>query len=90
MQAGFLLDFICEEMGPYYYNQGVQDAQQLAREKLEDAVYEIEKPFVDWGDWWLSRLPPDRFAVCPPPKGAEGTRARLLFPLGGRRSRSVP
>ncbi len=34
-------------MGPYYYNQGVQDAQQHIRDKLEDAVYEIEKPFVD-------------------------------------------
>jgi uncharacterized protein (DUF2164 family) len=47
LQAGFLLDFISEQMGPYYYNQGVQDAQQLFRDKLEDAVYEIEKPFVD-------------------------------------------
>ena len=47
LQAGFLLDFISEQMGPYYYNQGVQDAQILFREKLEDAVYEIEKPFVD-------------------------------------------
>jgi len=47
LQAGFLLDFISEEMGPYYYNQGVQDAQALFREKLEDAVYEIEKPFKD-------------------------------------------
>jgi uncharacterized protein (DUF2164 family) len=47
LQAGFLLDFISEQMGPYYYNQGVQDAQALFREKLEDAVYEIEKPFVD-------------------------------------------
>ena len=47
LQAGFLLDFISEEMGPYYYNQGVQDAQALFREKLEDVVYEIEKPFKD-------------------------------------------
>jgi uncharacterized protein (DUF2164 family) len=47
LQVGFLLDFISEQMGPYYYNQGVQDAQQLFRDKLEDAVYEIEKPFVD-------------------------------------------
>ncbi|MBC7667541.1 MAG: DUF2164 family protein, partial [Gemmatimonadaceae bacterium] len=47
LQVGFLLDFISEQMGPYYYNQGVQDAQQLFRDKLDDAVYEIEKPFVD-------------------------------------------
>lgn len=47
LQAGFLLDFISEQMGPYYYNQGVQDAQTLFREKLEDVVYEIEKPLAD-------------------------------------------
>jgi uncharacterized protein (DUF2164 family) len=47
LQAGFLLDFISDEMGPYYYNQGVADAQTLFRAKLEDAVYEIEKPFKD-------------------------------------------
>lgn len=47
LQVGFLLDFISERMGPYYYNQGVADAQTLFQKKLEDAVYEIEKPFVD-------------------------------------------
>jgi uncharacterized protein (DUF2164 family) len=47
LQAGFLLDFISEQLGPHYYNQGVRDAQTLFQSKLEDVVYEIEKPIVD-------------------------------------------
>jgi len=45
--AEFLLDFIGERLGPHYYNQGLQDAQQLFRTKFEavlEAVYEIEQP----------------------------------------------
>ncbi|KMT64235.1 DUF2164 domain-containing protein [Catenovulum maritimum] len=45
--ADFLLDFISEHMGNYYYNRGVQDAQLVLQEKVEaitDALYEIEKP----------------------------------------------
>jgi len=45
--AEFLLDFIGERLGPYYYNQGLQDAQELFRTKFEavlEAVYEIEQP----------------------------------------------
>lgn len=45
--AQFLLDFITERIGPYYYNQGLHDAQALYQKKLEvitDAVYEIEQP----------------------------------------------
>jgi uncharacterized protein (DUF2164 family) len=43
----FLLDFISEELGPYYYNQGLYDAQAIFLKKVEvvgEAVYEIEKP----------------------------------------------
>ncbi len=47
LQLGFLLDFISEKMGPRFYNQGVRDAQTLFQSKLEDVVYEIEKPFSD-------------------------------------------
>ncbi|MBO9708401.1 MAG: DUF2164 domain-containing protein [Caulobacter sp.] len=47
LQAGFLLDFISEHLGPHYYNQGVRDAQTLFQSKLEDVVYEIEKPILD-------------------------------------------
>ena len=45
--AGFLLDFFTEEIGPYYYNRGLLDAQAVIEEKVEtitDALYEIEKP----------------------------------------------
>ena len=45
--AAFLLDYIGETMGPYFYNQGLQDAQALFREKFEiitEAIYDIEKP----------------------------------------------
>ena len=42
-----LLDFISETIGPYFYNQGLQDAQAIFRDKVEtitEAIYEIEKP----------------------------------------------
>ncbi len=45
--ALFLIDFIAEEMGAYFYNRGVQDAKLILEEKVEaigDAFYEIEKP----------------------------------------------
>lgn len=45
--AEFLLDFFSEEIGAYYYNRGLYDAQTILESKLEtitDAIYEIEKP----------------------------------------------
>ena len=45
--AEFLLDFFTEEVGPYFYNRGLHDAQALLESKLEaitDGFYEIEKP----------------------------------------------
>ena len=45
--AEFLIDFISEEMGAYYYNRGVQDAQQALSRKIDeisDALYDLEKP----------------------------------------------
>lgn len=45
--AQFLLDFISDEIGPYYYNQGLYDAQAVFDSRLEsisEAIYEIEKP----------------------------------------------
>ena len=42
-----LVDWIAEHIGPRFYNQGLQDAQELYRKKFEemaDAVIEIEKP----------------------------------------------
>lgn len=45
--AEFLLDFFSEEIGSYYYNRGLIDAQAVLDSKLEDisgAFYELEKP----------------------------------------------
>jgi uncharacterized protein (DUF2164 family) len=45
--AGFLLDFFAEEIGPYFYNRGLHDAQSILESRLEnigEAIYEIEKP----------------------------------------------
>jgi uncharacterized protein (DUF2164 family) len=45
--AGFLLDFFAEEIGPYFYNRGLFDAQSILESRLEnigEAIYEIEKP----------------------------------------------
>jgi uncharacterized protein (DUF2164 family) len=45
--AGFLLDFFAEEIGPYFYNRGLYDAQAILQSRLEniaEAIYEIEKP----------------------------------------------
>lgn len=45
--AEFLLDFFSRELGPYLYNQGLQDARAILEAKLhdiDDAIYEIEQP----------------------------------------------
>ncbi len=45
--AEFLLDFFTEEVGPYFYNRGLHDAQALLESKIEmisEGFYEIEKP----------------------------------------------
>ena len=45
--AEFLLDFFSEEVGAYYYNRGLLDAQAVLEERLDgirEAIYEIEKP----------------------------------------------
>ena len=45
--AEFLLGFFSKEVGAFYYNRGLYDAQTILDEKLEnvkDAIYEIEKP----------------------------------------------
>jgi uncharacterized protein (DUF2164 family) len=45
--ADFLLDFFTKEMGNYFYNQGVYDAQKLLTEKIDyisDEMYQLEKP----------------------------------------------
>ncbi|MEP3280420.1 MAG: DUF2164 domain-containing protein [Stappiaceae bacterium] len=45
--ADFLFDFVCEELGPFFYNRGLLDAQAIMSSKMElvqEAVYELEKP----------------------------------------------
>ncbi|WP_426803368.1 DUF2164 domain-containing protein [Xanthomonas campestris] len=45
--AEFLLDFFAEEVGPYFYNRGVYDAQAIVAGKLDDlgeAIYQLERP----------------------------------------------
>lgn len=45
--AEFLLDFICQEIGSYFYNRGLYDAQSTLSEKLsdiQDAIFQLEQP----------------------------------------------
>jgi len=45
--AEFLLDFFTKEMGVYFYNRGLNDAQAILQHRMEsitDAIYDIEKP----------------------------------------------
>ena len=45
--AEFLLDFFAQEIGAYFYNRGVQDAQAVLSSKLDDiqdVLYQLEKP----------------------------------------------
>jgi len=45
--AEFLLDFLIEDFGPYFYNRGLYDAQAVLEKRLESiegAIYELEKP----------------------------------------------
>ena len=46
-QAQFLLDFISEELGAYFHNRGLADAQAAMQERMEaiaEVIYELEKP----------------------------------------------
>ena len=45
--AEFLTDFFAKEIGGFYYNRGLSDAQLLLTEKVEEIGYliqEMEKP----------------------------------------------
>jgi len=45
--AEFLLAFFSKEIGGYHYNKGLQDAQDIFKERIEgvaDAIYELEVP----------------------------------------------
>jgi uncharacterized protein (DUF2164 family) len=45
--AEFLLEFVGREIGVYYYNRGLKDAQTIFTERvgtITDAIYELEVP----------------------------------------------
>ena len=45
--AEFLLDFMAEEVGVYFYNRGLYDAQALLSKRLDDlsaAILDLERP----------------------------------------------
>ena len=44
--AQFLLDFFTEEVGAYFYNRGLFDAQAILERRMDeitDAIYDLEK-----------------------------------------------
>ena len=44
--AQFLLDFFAEEIGAFFYNRGLYDAQGILEKRLEtisEAIFELEK-----------------------------------------------
>ena len=46
-EAEFLIDFFAKEIGSYFYNRGLSDAQNLFTTKAEEIGYliqELEKP----------------------------------------------
>lgn len=50
--AEFLLEFVSKEIGVYHYNKGLQDAQDIFKQKVEsvtDAIYELELPTEFYG-----------------------------------------
>ncbi len=45
--AVFLTDFVTETLGPFFYNQGLADAQAILSKKLDEigeSIYQLEKP----------------------------------------------
>ena len=46
-EAAFLLKFFAEEVGPYFYNKGIQDSQAVLKKRIDDianAIDTLEKP----------------------------------------------
>jgi uncharacterized protein (DUF2164 family) len=45
--AEFLLDFFSSEVGSYFYNRGLYDAQAILSSRMDDltdAIYQLERP----------------------------------------------
>ncbi|MBP6115313.1 MAG: DUF2164 domain-containing protein [Neisseriaceae bacterium] len=49
LDAGFLLDFILEEVGPSIYNQAVRDVQNNLLQRVQEVDAEV---FVDEVSYW--------------------------------------
>ena len=46
-EAGFLLNFFAEQIGPYFYNKGLLDSQVLLKKRMDEitnAIDSLEKP----------------------------------------------
>lgn len=46
-EAGDLLNFFADEVGPFFYNQGLRDAQAIVRKRVDDigeAIDNLAKP----------------------------------------------
>ncbi|HTP12017.1 MAG TPA: DUF2164 domain-containing protein [Bacteroidota bacterium] len=46
-EAGFLLDFFAEEIGPHFYNRGIHDAHAILQKRVDaviEAIESLEKP----------------------------------------------
>lgn len=46
-EAGFLLNFFSEEIGPFFYNKGIQDSQAILQKTIDSVIQSIdslEKP----------------------------------------------
>jgi uncharacterized protein (DUF2164 family) len=41
--AEFLVDFLAEELGPYFYNRGLSDAMSLFTEKMGERDYQVQE-----------------------------------------------
>jgi uncharacterized protein (DUF2164 family) len=45
--AEFLLDFFAKEIGAYFYNRGLYDAQaalSIRLDDIQDAIFQLERP----------------------------------------------
>ena len=46
-EAGFLLEFFAEQIGPYFYNKGLHDSQAVLKKRMDEitnAIDSLEKP----------------------------------------------
>ncbi len=46
-EAGDLLNFFADEVGPFFYNQGLRDARAVLRKRVDDigeSIENLEKP----------------------------------------------